>query len=182
MKKNTSRWRAYLLFHLALALTGLLCFLYAFVTARFFPPSFYHCPMHDLLHLYCPFCGGTRALRALAQLRFAEAFCLSPVCLSFVPVAAVLDIRALILLCRGSHKPLLPRGACLFLAVWLIGGTGLRNVLMLFGVEYTGELYAFWEPLLPAAPRIAAGVLLALITAGLLAVVGKPLLGHRANK
>ena len=110
MEKRNSRWRAFWLFHLALLVAALAALLYAFFTAQFLPETFYHCPMHDLLHLYCPFCGGTRAVGALVRLRLGEAFLLAPVCLSLLPVAAALDARAFILLCRGSARPLLPRG------------------------------------------------------------------------
>lgn len=181
MTENRSRLRAFLLVHLALAVAVLLSFLYAFFTERFLPPSFYHCPLHDLLHLYCPFCGGTRALRALARFRFGEAFRLSPVCLSLLPVAAAFDLRALILLCRGGEGPLLPRGWWWVLCLWLIGGTALRNLLMLSGVEYTGELYSFWGKA-PVAFRAGTGAAIALATAGILIGTGKPLFGRHANK
>lgn len=181
MNGNVSRWRAFALFHLALIAAAGVSFLYAFLTARFLPPSFYHCPMHDLLRLYCPFCGGTRALRALAELRFAEAFLLSPVCLSLLPLAAAADIRAFVLLCRGSEKRLLPSGVWFFFAAWLIAGTGVRNVLMLCGTEYTGELYAFWSHV-PPALRAAAGIAVALAAAGVLLAAGKPLFGSRVKK
>lgn len=42
-----------------------------------FPPQDYHfyplCPFYALTHLWCPGCGGTRALYQLLHLNFAEA-------------------------------------------------------------------------------------------------------------
>lgn len=181
MKKGFSGWRAFLLFHLTLVLAGAVALLYVFLTARFLPPTFYHCPLHDLLHLYCPFCGGTRAVRALTEFRPGVAFLLSPVCLSLLPVAAAFDLRAFLLLCRRSGHSLLPRGWWWLLCLWLIGGTALRNLLMLSGVEYTGELYAFWGRV-PAVWRMFAGVGIALVTTGILAVTGKPLFRRRIKK
>lgn len=181
MEKRKSRWLAFGLFHLTLFSAVLAALLYALFTARFLPKTFYHCPMHDLLRLYCPFCGGTRAVGALVRLRFGEAFLLSPVCLSLLPVAAALDVRAFVLLCRGSDKPLLPRGWWWALCLWLIGGNALRNVLMLCGVEYTGELFAFWGGV-PAPLRALCGAGVVFAAAGILIGAGKPLFGRRAKK
>ena len=84
MRINTRRWLANLA---ALAVAAA-----AFVVRRF-PPAgsrFYpRCPIFFWLHLYCPGCGGTRALAALLHGRLNEALHWNAMVVLFLPFAAV---------------------------------------------------------------------------------------------
>jgi Protein of unknown function (DUF2752) len=62
-----------------------------FVLVRFPPTkaSFYpHCPVFFWLHLYCPGCGGTRALAALLHGRLVEALHWNAMVVVSLPFAA----------------------------------------------------------------------------------------------
>jgi hypothetical protein len=61
-----------------------------------FPPtrySFYpQCPIHELLHLQCPGCGGTRAIAALLRGQFVQAMHFNALVTLLLPVAAIYGI------------------------------------------------------------------------------------------
>src|SRR5271163_4772562 len=84
MSVSARRWIAHLVL---LAATTLAWVLWRFppATASFYP----QCPVFYWLHLYCPGCGGTRALAALLHGRVDEALRWNAMTVAFVPVAAV---------------------------------------------------------------------------------------------
>lgn len=140
---ETDRRRSFLVFHLiVLALAGLLfgCFLlFSRLRAAGYPVV--TCPLHDLLRIYCPFCGGSRAILSLFRLDFQTAFRLNPAVLAALPVLLFFYVRALIVFFRGGIFSFrVPRGWTfallgLFLAFFL-----LRNVLLLvFGFDPAGD-------------------------------------------
>lgn len=168
---RSARRRAFLWAHLGLFLAAVLFFCYALLVGRFLPERFWHCLMHDVLHLYCPLCGGTRAARALASFHVMEAIHLCPTVLCLVPLLVLLDVRAFFLLCRGSDRSLFPRSAIFLTLALLLAGTVLRNVLMLYGYDPAGELAAFWAGRLTGASRLAGAILLALSCGALFAAI-----------
>ena len=125
---------------------------------RMLPNGYFHCVLHDILHLYCPFCGGTRALFAALRFDLAAVLrlnaALPPAALCF----AVLDVRALVLLCRHSEKPLFPRwlfpAAVAYFTLFFV----LRVAMLLFGFDPAGDLLVFWQgfPLWRAVPAVAS--------------------------
>jgi hypothetical protein len=84
MRINTRRWLANLA---ALAVAAAAC------VVRRFPPAgsrlYPRCPVFFWLHLYCPGCGGTRALAALLHGRLNEALHWNAMVVLFLPFAAV---------------------------------------------------------------------------------------------
>lgn len=170
MKPN-ARFRAFLWVHFGLLAAALLFFGYAFFAKRFLPARFFHCLMHDVFRLYCPFCGGTRAARALAAFHVSEALALCPTVICLVPLVLLLDLRAFLILCRGSDRTLLPRLAVTLLLAFLLAGTALRNVMMLYGHDPTGELAAFWNGRLSGGARLAGSLLLILTSGALFAAL-----------
>jgi hypothetical protein len=84
MRINTRRWLANLA---ALAVAAAAC------VVRHFPPAgsrFYpRCPVFFWLHIYCPGCGGTRALAALLHGKLDEAMHWNAMVVLFLPFAAV---------------------------------------------------------------------------------------------
>lgn len=124
-----------LLFPLYSLLTGLL------------PEWIPSCFLHDVLFLYCPFCGGTRAVESLFHLQFAEALRCNP----FVPLLAVgflaMDIRALLRLRRGERELYrTPNWVWIALTVLFVLYGVYRNVMMIrCGHDPLGDLGWFWN-------------------------------------
>lgn len=139
------RWRRYIGFHLGLGVMALGFLFYAFLVKLLFPEGFYHCFMHDVMHLYCPFCGGTRAARALVLFRFSEALSLNSGVFVALLAFLVLDVRALWMLCKKREGELFPPKAGAFAVLWFfLYGVG-KNAALLSGVDVTGDLLPFWQ-------------------------------------
>lgn len=138
--------RRLVLFHLALAVCAALFPLYRGLVALL-PDRMTGCILHDRLFLYCPLCGGTRALAALLRLHFAEALRAN----AFVVLLAVLflvhDVLAWVRLLRG-HTVLFRFVAWEWIAVavlFLVFGV-LRDLLLIrFGLDPLGDLGAVWN-------------------------------------
>lgn len=138
-----SRRRSFWVFHLialVLAACWIGCF---FLFSRLRAAGYFvvTCPMHDLLRVYCPLCGGSRAILSLLRFDFATAFRSNPAVLLSLPVLLFYYVRALIVFVRGGAFSFrLPRKwtvalLCLFAAFFL-----LRNVLLVgFGIDPTGD-------------------------------------------
>ena len=75
MKKRIDRKTAkrFALFHLIPLTCAALFPLYRYLIGLL-PKRMTGCVLHDWLFLYCPLCGGTRAVEALLRLNFAAAF------------------------------------------------------------------------------------------------------------
>ena len=138
-----NRRRSFWIFHLSLlALIGfwLGCFfLFSLLRANGFPVV--TCPLHDLLHLYCPFCGGSRAILLLLRFDFPTAFRVNPAVLLSLPVVLFYYARALVAFFRGGVFSFrIPKGWTIAL-LSLFGVFFLvRNVLLLaFGFDPTGD-------------------------------------------
>ena len=160
----TARWKKYVWLHVVVLLGAVTFAVYAILMRALLPGSSPHCLLHDLLHLYCPFCGGTRAFFALLRFDLLAALRFNAAAVLAVLFALALDVRALVLLCKGSEKPLLPRG-CWRVAVgyfWLYGL--LLNTAMLFGLDPIGDLVPYWQalPLWRAALFLPLAVLVTL--------------------
>ena len=84
MRINTRRWLANLA---ALAVAAAACVVRRFppASSRFYP----RCPVFFWLHIYCPGCGGTRALAALLHGKLNEALHWNAMVVLFLPFAAV---------------------------------------------------------------------------------------------
>ena len=110
------------------------------------PQRLLGCALHDYLFLYCPLCGGTRALEALMRLDVAGAFAWNAYVTLAVFAALVADAIAWVRYARG-RAPLLriPSWGWIVLAASLAGYFVLRNYLMIVhGIDPTGDLGAFW--------------------------------------
>ena len=141
----TQRAKRYVLAHLCAAAAALLFAGYAWLMQGIFPNGFYHCALHDFLHLYCPFCGGTRTVSALLRFDFLTVLRLNQALPPAALCLLVLDVRALVLLCRRAEGPLFPEwawpAAVAYFTVYFVA----RNALLLFGVDPAGDLLAFWQ-------------------------------------
>ena len=104
------------------------------------------CLMHRFF-IYCPLCGGTRAVAALIRFDFAAAWNYNAFVVILVAVALGLDVWAWVRYFQ-KKEPLiiLPKWSwfvfCSALVIYFI----LRNVLMIFfGIDLTGDLVYFWD-------------------------------------
>lgn len=149
MKKTQLRRRAFLFFHAAALCLIPLFFLYRHVVSSL-PAGMSGCVLHDYLFLYCPLCGGTRAVEALLclDLPLALRYNAFVVCalLSFL----VLDVIAWVRFFRRRTPLFSVRGW-----VWIVGAVALllfwllRNYLMIaHGIDPTGDLGRIWQALL----------------------------------
>ena len=105
------------------------------------------CFLHDLFHLYCAFCGGTRCLGALLRLDLGAAFAYNALIPILILFALVVDAVALIRLLRGrSRLVTVPAWTWVALCVLLLGYVILRNYLMIArGYDPVGDLGIFWN-------------------------------------
>lgn len=104
-----------------------------------------YCLTHDLLHLYCPFCGCTRAGLALLRLELWESFLANPLVLLFVAALVAYNAVSLWRIGKGRQIPDLSRFKTAAV-ILLVAFTLARNLLMIFfDFDTLGELYAFWQ-------------------------------------
>ena len=104
--------------------------------------------MSRTLHLYCPGCGGTRAVASLLRGDLLTSLCCNPLVLWGIFLAAVQYMRALYALIRRDPDACgIPRWmwvSVIVLALALFVG---RNLLLVFGgYDYLGDNLAFWHP------------------------------------
>ena len=138
--------KIYLWLHVALAVALLLFPLYRLLADRV-TDVLIGCFLHDRLFLYCPLCGGTRALAALLRLDLVEAFAHNAYVTVLAFLAIALDVWAFVRLCRGKRELLpMPGWAWIALAVSLVLYGVLRNYLMIVhGIDPVGDLGVFWN-------------------------------------
>ena len=105
------------------------------------------CLMHDALFLYCPLCGGTRAVGALLRGSFLEALRYNAAAVVGALVFLVLEIVSWV--CFFVKKPSPVR---LGKGFWIVCGVIVmvlfvcRNVMMIaFGIDTVGDLGGLWR-------------------------------------
>ena len=127
---------------LTVALMMLLLYIQSFVKIPYL-----YCVSHEVFHLYCPLCGGTRALAALLRFDFLAAIQYNVYAVYLLGIALYYDIKAGILAFRGDAR-------AFNFPWWLMWVTlGLffiyfvvRNALMMFwGIDPTGDLVSYWR-------------------------------------
>lgn len=100
------------------------------------------CFCKETFAFYCPGCGGSRSLYYLLRLDLLRSFIYFPA----LPVAAVmvaeLDVRAAIAFKKQSYAPILSFNLdkLLALPVLIFASFILRNALLLFGIDYIGDI------------------------------------------
>lgn len=138
--------RLFIAIHLAF-LAACLCFPLYKLFADKLPSVFSGCILHDRFFLYCPLCGGTRAVEALLSFRLSEAFACNAYVVSLLLIALLLDAVAFVrLLCKKRVILRLPSAFWICLAVGLVVWGIARNLLMIFFFfDPVGDLGAFWR-------------------------------------
>lgn len=146
MAMNRKAAKQFLLMHIIAVAAVLLLPLYTKLT-DYLSFGITKCLLHDVFYLYCPLCGGTRAVMALLRLNVAEAFRCNAFVVLCLPIALFFYLRAWWRLRRGEEK-LWQVPAWLWItvvSVMILYGI-LRNVLMIgFGIDPLGDLWPFWN-------------------------------------
>ena len=132
-------------FHGAAILGVLLFPLYVKITS-YLGGIFGDCLMHRFF-IYCPLCGGTRALAALLRFDLVTAWNCNAFVVILAFVAIGIDVWAWVRYFQ-KKEPLviLPNWTWIVFCASLVFYLILRNVLMIFfGIDPTGDLGFFWE-------------------------------------
>ena len=143
--KNKLRHPIFLYLHGAAILGILLLPLYMRL-ANWMGSIFGGCIMHRLF-IYCPLCGGTRALEALARFQFVQAWNYNAFVVVLCAIALGLDVWVWVRYFQ-KKEPLiiLPPWSWIVFCFVLVTYFILRNCLMIFfGIDPTGDLGYFWE-------------------------------------
>lgn len=104
------------------------------------------CIMHRFF-IYCPLCGGTRAVAALARLDLLAALQYNAFVVLLCVVILALDVWAWVRYAK-KKEPLiiLPKWAWITFCAVFLAYFILRNCLMIFwGIDPTGDLVYFWD-------------------------------------
>ena len=145
------RWLMFALVHLVLILLILGAFAWRDLIDRI-PPRpngtrFSGCILHDLVHVYCPLCGGTRAMVALCQGQLLTSLLCNPVTAYLAVGFIVFDVIAAARIVRHSPLPLvrIPKwyviGVIALAALVFI----IRNALMIgYGIDNLDGLAHYW--------------------------------------
>ena len=141
METKTAFAKKWLLWQIPLLLFAILYAL-AFRRADAIGSDFFRCRIAASLHLYCPGCGGSRAVDALLRGRLLSSLrYFAP-----VPITAALlllsDLRmALFLLGKGSFPSRRFGFSIMILCVALVlFQFFLRNALLFFGIDLLGDI------------------------------------------
>ena len=100
------------------------------------------CLMHDIMRLYCPACGGTRAVKAILSFDFLTALKCNPTVLLTFIYFLYYDMYALVNIIKKKKKVIerIHPFAPISLLVVFIGFGILRNILLVyFNVDFIGD-------------------------------------------
>lgn len=109
--------------------------------------SFTPCYFHDLFHLYCLGCGGTRAVRAFLNFHFVDSFMCNPLVVYGAMVFLYYYIGEWFRYFSHPWKKFFRyrEWIAYFSVVLLFGVFIIRNVMLVFWqIDYLGDLKQFW--------------------------------------
>ena len=165
------RLKRYFSYHAALVLVAALFAVYGYVAIVLFKNRLPHCFLHDIAHLYCPFCGGTRAFLACLRLDAVAAIIYNPAVIAWGLLFAVLDARALVLILKGRQGPLFPAWLFPFSVIYFVVFGALRNALAFFGMDPVGDVAPHWVARLSTPWAVVVALLACAFSACLLAAL-----------
>lgn len=96
----------------------------------------------ELFHLYCPGCGGTRALHALVRLDFISVLKFNPILPVAILVYGYYNIRAFVEIKRNNEEYFKKNKFILIYVVIVVGFIYflVRNILLLNGIDLIGDI------------------------------------------
>lgn len=121
------------------------CYLYFRLAPRF-PILTPGCVFSRATHLYCPGCGGTRAVRALLRGDLLTSLRSNPIVLWMLVVGVWLQVRGWgAVIRRAPERMRVSAWMWVGLVVLAIGLFVVRNLLLVFGgCDYLGDNLAYW--------------------------------------
>lgn len=133
--------KEFLLLHAAGVAGAGLFLLFRGVTGRTIPLSF-GCFLKEWFGIYCPLCGGTRAVDSLLHLRFADAFFSNAWVTVAAPIFLLWSAIGWIRLVKGKNPFLpIPKWGRVLLVATLALFFFARNLLLLrYGIDPLGDL------------------------------------------
>ena len=149
MAERTNRKRSvfwFIGFHIA-AIAAVLLFPFYRVGASVVFAVIPSCILHDWFHIYCPLCGGTRAVEELLHFHWLESLRFHPFVMVFALLIGVWYGIAWVRLVRGKSLFVeIPKPLSISLAIGLILFWILRNFLLIaFHIDPVGDLVGFWN-------------------------------------
>lgn len=108
----------------------------------------YPCATVKFLHVYCPSCGGTRALNALINLSFFKSFMYNPIVLYVFLMFLYYYIKTtLSILFSKKFKPCSFNVMVVYIGLVIIfSNCFLKNFLAIFfNIDYLGNIHTFWH-------------------------------------
>lgn len=134
--------RAWLIYNLALLLSVAAVLLYLHLLRGAQLP--FRCLFSERAHLYCPGCGGTRALEALLRLDPAASLSANPMVLWLLLTLLYYEI-AFSLALGGRRRQPSPAPAITF-AYALLAYAVFRNLLLVFwSIDPLGDFIQYWR-------------------------------------
>lgn len=143
---NRKAAKRYALLHAFLIVAAALFPLYVKLAAKI-SDGLPTCFLHDFLFLYCPLCGGTRAVSALLRLDIPAALRYNAFVVVIIAAALIFDGIALVRLLRGEKQLWRVPGQLWVVAVIAMAVFGIaRNALMIWwGFDPLGDLSIIWN-------------------------------------
>lgn len=132
------------IFIAANALVALAVALFAVIASIAIHYGVYKCALLETFHIYCPGCGGTRALFALFHFDILSSLRYNPILIVGIFVYAFYDIRIFLAIKREEHGYFQNCKFRLLIAyaVFIILNFVVRDVLLLgFGIDFIGDVW-----------------------------------------
>ena len=105
-------------------------------------PDAFDCIVKRTFSFYCPACGGSRALRELFHFNLINSFILYPPLIISALVIFAYDTRLLLAVVKNTEKYTKDYKfySFILIPVSIILNFLVRNALLLFGVDYIGDV------------------------------------------
>ena len=133
-----SQWIIFCCVNVAVLL-GVSLFPVYLALAKLFPLG--ECALVDLCGLYCPACGGTRALASLLRFDVLSSIKYNPIVFVFAVGFLLYELFMIKHLIKGDERGMFfgTRPLYIFLTLWGVYFVA-RNVLLLCGIDLLGDI------------------------------------------